>query len=330
LGAFGKIAGEGIDFALKLRREIAQHPATRGIYRELANRNLFTDLYQHDRMLADRVRVGAYHRAIERYVKPGDVVLDLGTGSGLLALLAAKAGAGVVYAIDHGPLIDAARAVAEDNGLRNIRFERVNSRRFACAEKLDVILQEQIGDALFEEQMVDSVADVRDRLLKPGGLILPARFELFLDPVQLREARPFAWQQEIDGLRFGALRRLEPEQPRTYHFKPLPPGDYQHFLTRSEPVLAFDLARATARELPERVFYKRPVTTAGRLDGFCLHFRARFDDEIAIETSPFAEHTCWRDPLLRVETRVCAEGDRISLRLEVPDWADPTTWKWDQ
>jgi protein arginine N-methyltransferase 1 len=330
MGALGRIADDGIALALKLRREIANHPATRGLYRELANRNLFADLYQHDRLLADQVRVEAYRCAIAKHVKPGDVVLDLGTGSGLLAMLAAKAGARKVYAIDHGPLIDAARAVAEDNGLSTIEFQRVNSRRFSCQEKLDVILQEQIGDALFEEQMVEHVADLHDRLLKPGGLILPGRFELFVDPIELRASRPFAWQQEIAGLRFSALRSLVQEQPRTYRFKPLPPSDFAHFLTRSEPVLRFDLRNVSGSDLPKQVIYQRPVATAGRFDGFCVHFRARFDDEIAFDTSPFGAHTSWRNPLLRVETRQCAIGETIGLRLSVADWADPTTWCWEE
>ena len=223
------------------------HPLTRELYRELANRNLFSDLYQHDRMLADHVRVEAYRRAIEKHVKPGHVVHDLGTGSGLLALMAAKAGAAKVYAIDHGPWIDAARAVAKDNGLTNVEFHRVNSRRFTCPEKLDVIVQEQIGDALFEEGMIDNISDLRDRLLAPGGRILPDRFELFVDPVQLREPRPFVWEQVIAGIRFAALRDLGEKQPVTYRFKPLPPQDFDHFLTRSEPVLGFDLQSVKMR-----------------------------------------------------------------------------------
>jgi protein arginine N-methyltransferase 1 len=327
MGTLREIFGAGIDGALRLRRAASTNPLTRDLYRELANRNLFTDLYQHDRMLADRVRVETYRRAIEKHVRPGDVVLDLGTGSGLLALLAAKAGAAKVYAIDHGPLIEAARAVAKDNGL-SIEFRRVNSKRFSCDEKVDVLLQEQIGDALFEEGMIENVADLRDRLLKPGGRILPARFDLFIDPVQLREPRPFAWEQEIAGIRFRALRELEASQSASYRFKPLPPADFDHFLTRSDPVLSFDLGSATSRELPSRVAYQRAVSVAGRLDGYCVHFRARFDDEIALETSPFAPHTSWRNPLLRTETRQLQVGDALALQLEAADWTDPLTWNW--
>jgi type I protein arginine methyltransferase len=328
MGALSELFGTGIDGALRLRRAVSTHPLTRDLYRELANRNLFTDLYQHDRLLADGVRVEAYRRAIEKHVKPGDVVVDLGTGSGLLALMAGKAGAAKIYAIDHGPLTDTARAVAADNGLSNVEFQRVNSRRFSCAEKVDVILQEQIGDALFEEQMIENVGDLRDRLLKPGGKILPSRFELFVDPVQLREARPFSWEQVIAGIRFSALRKLGEEQPPTYRFKPLPPGDFERFLTRSESVMGFDLMSATTRDLPASIAYQRPVSAAGRFDGYCVHFRARFDDELEFTTSPFAPHTSWRNPLLRMEAREVRAGETLGLRLDAADWAEPKTWNW--
>jgi len=72
------------------------------------------------------------------------------------------------------------------------------------------------------------------------------------------------------------------------------------------------------------------VAAAGRFDGYCLHFRARFDDEIVLEDAPFSAHTCWRNPLLRMETRHCARGEPIGLRLDAPDWADPTTWSWGE
>jgi protein arginine N-methyltransferase 1 len=322
--ALRRLLSAGIDGALRLRRAAAALP----IARELANRNLFTDLYQHDRLLADRVRVEAYRKAIEKHVRPGHVVLDLGTGSGLLALLAAKAGAAKVYAIDHGPLIAGARAVAEDNGLKAIEFVQVNSRRFGCPEKVDVILQEQIGDALFEEDMIGNISDVRERLLRSDGIILPSRFELSVDPVQLREPRPFAWEQVISGIRFSALRKLGREQPATYRFKPLPPAEFDHFLTRSEPVLSFDLRSMRSGDLPPFIDYRRPVIASGRLHGYCVHFRARFDDEIAFSTSPFEPHTSWRNPLLRTETAKKNPGESVVLHLEVRDWADPTTWKW--
>ena len=72
----------------------------------------------HFPMLADSARNRAYARAIAAKVRPGDVVLDIGCGAGLTAMLAARAGARHVYTCEQQPLIaQAARQVIRDNGL---------------------------------------------------------------------------------------------------------------------------------------------------------------------------------------------------------------------
>ena len=153
------------------------------------NRDTFSSIALHERMLADEVRLDAYHRAIAAHVKAGDTVLDVGTGSGVLAFFAAQRGAGKVYAIDHSEIIEVAKRVAEHNRITNVEFLELNSREFAPAEKLDHIVQEQIGWCLFEENMVATVVDLRNRVLKTGGRIIPNRFDLFIEPVQMGAVR---------------------------------------------------------------------------------------------------------------------------------------------
>ncbi len=117
-------------------------------------------------MLADTVRNKSYHDAIKRYIKPGDVVVDLGTGTGILSFYAAEQKPKRIYAIDHSDIIKVARRIAEHNNISNIEFVQTNSRDFAPPENVDIILQEQMGDNLFNENMVQDVLDLKDRLLK--------------------------------------------------------------------------------------------------------------------------------------------------------------------
>ena len=91
----------------------------------LLNFQYFANLTRHDDMLADRARVDTYFKAIDEHVRDGDEVIDLGTGTGLLSCFAARAGARLVHAIEYGPIIDAARDVAKENGLTNIHFHCV-------------------------------------------------------------------------------------------------------------------------------------------------------------------------------------------------------------
>src|SRR5262245_9176492 len=90
---------------------------------------VFGDWYIHERMLADVPRVTAYAQAIKRHVKLGDIVLDVGTGSGVLAMLAAKAGAGQVFALEMSKIVDTAKHLARANGvLSKIKFIKSHSR----------------------------------------------------------------------------------------------------------------------------------------------------------------------------------------------------------
>src|SRR5690242_14709094 len=108
--------------------------------------NIFEFLSVHREMIFDEVRTSAYARAISLAVKDGDVVVDVGTGTGLLALLAVKAGAKRVYAIEKTSIIDVARANANKLGVAGrIEFIRDDSRNARLPEKADVIVSEVIG-----------------------------------------------------------------------------------------------------------------------------------------------------------------------------------------
>ena len=99
--------------ALEGLRKLAKlSPKASAYVYDLINRQTFTDLSWHERMLADRIRVEAYRRGIAGSIKPGDVVIDLGTGTGILAFMASRAGAKHIYAIDHSDFIDVAREIA--------------------------------------------------------------------------------------------------------------------------------------------------------------------------------------------------------------------------
>ncbi|HEX9543873.1 MAG TPA: 50S ribosomal protein L11 methyltransferase, partial [Pyrinomonadaceae bacterium] len=98
--------------------------------------NLYEFPSIHSDMIYDEHRVGAYRQAIERTVKEGDVVVDVGTGTGILAFLCLKAGAARVHAIDRSPVINWARRLAETNGMADqIIFHQCDSRDVNLGEQ---------------------------------------------------------------------------------------------------------------------------------------------------------------------------------------------------
>ena len=98
-------------------------------------------VHDHGCMIAHRVRVRSYRRALEKVVKPGSVVVDIGTGTGLFALFACKLGARKVFAIENGEVIELARQIAKDNGCADrIEFIRDLSTRVELPSRADAIV----------------------------------------------------------------------------------------------------------------------------------------------------------------------------------------------
>lgn len=300
-------------------------------YREY-NGWVFGHFGEQERMLADRRRMDFYHAAIARHIHPGDRVIDLGTGTGILAAFASRAGAATVYAIDHSRILKRARKLAAHNGVANVEFIATHSKDFALAERVDVILHEQMGDWLFNEAMVANVIDLRDRLLKPGGRILPSRFELYCEPVKLRDDRhvPFLWELNVHGYDYSCLERNRPQEPAYYHQHGSDRGMVEHFLGEPEPALAFDLETLVERDMPRELHFSRRVATAGRLDGFAVYFCARVDGDLSLTSSPSdpgrAPH--WGFLILRTDRGDFAEGDILDITLRVERWQDPDSWRW--
>ena len=170
------------------------------------NGRMFASFHEQERMLADQPRMSFYHAAVSRHIQPGDRVIDLGTGTGILAAFAARRGAAHVYAIDHSEILTHARTLAAANGITQVEFVSAHSSAFSVDAPVDVILHEQMGDYLFDEAMVANVTDLRDRVLKPGGLILPARFELFCEPIKVNDGRvvPFIWDSMCSAMTIPA------------------------------------------------------------------------------------------------------------------------------
>lgn len=314
-------------------RALGGHLPGTGRARDAVGRRLgetgVAELLAEERMLADEVRVSAYDEAIRAYVEPGETVLDLGGGVGLTACLAARRGA-TVHAVGRGPLLDAAVDVAADNGIDTIRFHRADSRRLELDEQADVLVHGLLGDALLDRDVVALVADARDRLLRPGGRILPGVLELFIEPVELAPGTraPFAWQQQVRGISFRAMAGHGRRRPASYRLDTRRPFPLGRMLCEPEPVLRIDLATAGPRSLPRTIDYARPAVEDGVLDGFCVYFRAAFDDELSLSTAPDEPTTSWSTPLMRVASRPVRTGELVRLSLRARDLADPTSWEW--
>lgn len=303
-----------------------------GLVYDLTNEANFAGLAEHEEMLNDSVRVDAYHRAIHRNVKPGDVVLDIGTGSGLLAFMASRAGASKVYAIEHSGFVELAREIARANDITNVEFIQANSREFTPAQPVDVVLHEQMGDELFNENMLENLLDVRDRVLRPGGRLLPSRFRLFVEPVTFQPSMRVRrlWNTELpDEIDLRALEqsptaaRFDTGRTEVFWARP---GAVASTVGTPAPILDFDLQTLDGAEsLAVDHVVERVATTDAIVDGYSVWFEAHFDDETMLTTSPLAPLTSWGNRVFRLDHQVAA-GETLRSHVHLGRLVEPSTW----
>src|SRR5215470_10396120 len=139
-------------------------------------------------MVGDPLRFPAYCEAIARAVRSGDVAVDIGSGPGVFALLAAKAGARKVYAIDTENVVEFGRQFAAANGMTSrIEFLRGDSRQILLPERANIIISDIRGALPLFGQGILALNDARKRLLAEDGRMIPQRDQIFAALVEAPE-----------------------------------------------------------------------------------------------------------------------------------------------
>ena len=133
-------------------------------------------LRDYGAMIADAGRFNAYANAIARAVRPGDTVAEIGCGPGVFSLLACRAGARRVFAIESESCIQFARELAAANGFTDrIEFFQSDSRKTELPERVNVIVSDIRGVLPLYGHAIPSLEDARERLLATGGILIPQR-----------------------------------------------------------------------------------------------------------------------------------------------------------
>ena len=132
----------------------------------------YDELLEHSGYVSDAVKIDAYRRALSNLIKPDDVVIDMGCGSGLLGLLALEAGAARLIAVDSGPILELARETFERNGFGDrVDYHRTHSSELTLDAPADVLVYDQIGGFAHEVGLTRNVRDLVDRgVLKADAL----------------------------------------------------------------------------------------------------------------------------------------------------------------
>ncbi|MBN2495832.1 MAG: radical SAM protein [Deltaproteobacteria bacterium] len=274
------LAGRSMLFSHFLDREIQQEP--------IASR--YATAQEHQRLLADELRTGAYRKAIESVVRPGDTVLDLGCGVGILALFAARAGCRRVIAVERESIIDQAREAARRAGLaEKIDFVQQDAMRLELDARASVLVHEQIGCYLWDEGLVPKLARARRDLLEPGGRILPFRIDLFLAPCAHRselEAGLDFWAEPRYGFDFRHMAQRHFAELSWKAGRPLviELDDESCFL--AEPALVHSMDLRAEYITPDRIEARFSLQPGAECTGMCGFFRVQLTETISFSTGP--------------------------------------------
>ena len=275
----------------------------------------------HRSLIGDRARVDAFRAAIFASVRPGDVVLDIGTGSGLLSLFACQAGAAHVYAVEQGVVADLAEVLFRDNDASDrISLIRAKSNAIALPECVDVVVSETLWNLGLGEGIVATLSDAAKRFLKPGGRIIPSEFQLHVAPVMAPDVygRISDWDGAPYGMDLSSARRMAVNN--LYRAVLGTDG----LLSAPSCVGRVELGGALTPLMGEAEFR---VDRDGVMHGLGGWFRAQLAPSISLTNEPPNPSPSWKQAFMPIEEPLRVKpGD--TLRVEVQCLADESAWRW--
>ena len=293
-------------------------------------------------MLKDNDRNRVYAQAIERLIKAflkresrPPVVLDIGTGTGLLALLAARAGAKVVYAIEmFDQMAEIAHQIIDDNGYGDkiLVIHGKSTEIDHLPEPCDMLISELLDSALLGESVIPTHVDAMERFLRPGheNFVIPNRASIYVSLVESEELqRMFIVEDHILG---GATPFRSDEARACRGGRVLVPVDWTNFSTRgakmlseAKEVLVVDMCggKVNLNGSNGSSAVKLEALGKGKVHGLLVYWNvhllsAEFDPDKTLSYSTGPGEQNWQDHWLQVlyplpQAIDCEAGDMIEV-----------------
>lgn len=272
-------------------------------------------LKTHETLLRDTRRNAAFYKALEKTVKPGDVVLDIGAGTGIWAIAAAKLGAKRVVAIDADEMmIGVIKMLASEHGVSN-RVDAIWGTSFEVSleREFDVVVSETIGYLGYDERIVEVMHDARKRFLKDGGKIIPETISLHAAAgiIKVRqnvipESVPFA---------FDTLAKLNRNSPRV-----LKKAADMQLLTEPVCLVKTDLRTAEAPPSLDNLKASWDIADAADVNCIALWAESRLVSGVSLSTR---RTTSWRPTIFAVEP---AGDQRAGLEFTLSLTPENSSW----
>src|SRR5215217_327491 len=284
------------------------------------------NLHFYGQMLADTPRMEAYAAALRYTIKPDSVVMDLGCGPGVLALLACKLGARRVYGVEPENAISLAREAAAANHCADrIEFFENLSTEITLPEPATIIVSDLRGVLPWFQQHIPSIIDARKRLLARGGVLIPRRDILWAAIVEAPdqyEGVVGPWQSDKFDLDLSAGARLV---TNTWRKTYLEPGQ---FLARPIRWATIDYHEVDSPDIRAEISWR--AARNGTAHGIAIWFDSELVDDIGFSNHPAAPKMIYGVGLFPFLKPVeIVEGERIELRLAAQFVQNDYVWRWD-
>jgi protein arginine N-methyltransferase 1 len=277
-------------------------------------------------MITDAGRFGAYAKAIEAAVRPGNTVAEIGCGPGVFSLLACRAGARRVFAIESDDSIQFARQLAAANGFADrIEFYQSDSRKTQLPERVNVIVSDIRGVLPLFDHAIPAIEDARQRFLATGGIMIPQRDTLKAAVIEADEyysRLTSPWQKSVPGVDLSPSVSPILNQSYSSSFK----KDQLLTQTQDWGLLDYTVGPPT-RVTAELDFH---AARDGTAHGVCLWFETKLFDEIGYSSGPGAAGSVYGQLFLPwLEPVAAVKGQKIHLGLHADLVGQDYIWQWE-
>jgi len=286
---------------------------------DLTSKDYYFDSYGHfgihEEMLKDSVRTVTYKNAIlhNKHLFRDKVVLDVGCGTGILSMFAAKAGAKMVIGIDCSTIVEQAKEIVKENRMDHVitiirgKVEEVE----LPVSKVDIIISEWMGYCLFYESMLDTVLFARDKWLAEGGLVFPDRATLYVCAIEDRfyKEERFDFWDDVYGFDMSRIKKLSLAEPLVEQV------NNQTVVTNNCLLKEFDIRNGKKEDIPFTSPFHLQIKRKDYVHALVTFFNVEFSachKKTWFSTGPDHPYTHWKQTTFYLrEYMTCKKGEEI-------------------
>lgn len=278
--------------------------------KDMTSKDYYFDSYAHfgihEEMLKDEVRTCTYRNSIyhNKHLFKGKIVLDIGCGTGILSMFAAKAGAAKVIGVDCSAIIDYAKEIVKDNDLDHIitlvkgKVEEIELPE--GIQKVDIIISEWMGYCLFYESMLDTVLYARDKWLVEEGLLFPDKCSLYVCGIEDRQYKDekINWWSDVYGFDMSAIRKTAINEPLVDVVDP------KQVVTSHSQLIEIDLYTVKKSDLDFKASFELLCKRNDYLQALVTFFTVEFTKchkKLGFSTSPDSQYTHWKQTVFYLD-----------------------------